>query len=86
MNEQAQWIIGWWTLSVINAGLAQSKGRSGWVWWYSSLFFGPLATLLIVVLPAAGHIWGLRTYRPKHLDADARETVGNGGPASEQER
>jgi hypothetical protein len=43
--------VGWGTLSLINAGLAQAKGRRGWVWWLVSLFIGPLATLLIVVLP-----------------------------------
>ena len=29
MHEQAQFFVGWGTLSLINAGLAQSKGRSG---------------------------------------------------------
>ena len=44
--------IGWGTLTLINAGLAQGKGRSGLAWWLLSLFLGPVATLLIVVLPA----------------------------------
>lgn len=44
--------VGWGTLSLLNAGLAQAKGRSGLGWWLGSLFIGPLATLLIVVLPA----------------------------------
>ena len=35
----------------INAGLAQSKGRSGLLWWLISLLLGPIATFLIVVLP-----------------------------------
>lgn len=43
--------IGWGTLSLINAGLAQSKGRSGFGWWLASLLLGPVATFLIVVLP-----------------------------------
>lgn len=43
--------IGWGTLSLINAGLAQSKGRSGFGWWLGSLLLGPIATFLIVVLP-----------------------------------
>ena len=41
----------WFTLSLINAGLAQSKGRSGLRWWAISILIGPLATLLIVVWP-----------------------------------
>ena len=50
MNDQAQFYVGWGTLSLINAGLAQSKNRSGLLWWLASLFLGPLATLLIVIL------------------------------------
>ena len=43
--------VGWGTLALINAGLAQSKHRSGLVWWLLSLLLGPFATLLVVVLP-----------------------------------
>jgi hypothetical protein len=42
--------VGWGTLSLINAGLAQTKNRSALLWWLASIFLGPLATLLIVVL------------------------------------
>jgi hypothetical protein len=42
--------VGWGSLSLINAGLAQSKGRSGLLWWLASLLLGPIATFLIVVL------------------------------------
>jgi hypothetical protein len=41
---------GWGTLSLINAGLAQSKGRGRLNWFLLSLLLGPLATLLIVVM------------------------------------
>ena len=51
MNEHTDFFVGWGTLSLINAGLAQSKGRSGLLWFIASLFIGPLATLLIVVFP-----------------------------------
>lgn len=51
--------VGWGTLALINAGLAQTKRRSGLVWFFVSLFCGPIATLLIVVLepgePPAGN-------------------------------
>jgi hypothetical protein len=46
--------VGWATLTLINAGLAQTKGRSGLRWWAVSIFLGPLATALIVVWPAVG--------------------------------
>jgi hypothetical protein len=45
-----QYAVGWFTLSLINAGLAQGKGRSGLAWWAVSLLLGPVATFLIVVL------------------------------------
>jgi hypothetical protein len=44
------WYAGWGTLALINAGLAQSKHRSGLGWFIASVFIGPVATLLIVVL------------------------------------
>ncbi len=45
-----QFAVGWFTLSLINAGLAQGKGRSGLAWWTVSLLLGPVSTFLIVVL------------------------------------
>jgi len=50
MTNTGQYAVGWFTLSLINAGLAQGKGRSGLIWWLVSLFLGPICTLLIVVL------------------------------------
>jgi hypothetical protein len=43
-------VVGWGTLSLINAGLAQSKNHSGFLWWLLSLFLGPIATFLIVAI------------------------------------
>jgi hypothetical protein len=48
--EHTQWAVGWGTLALINAGLAQSKGYSRLLWFLISLLLGPFATLLIVVL------------------------------------
>jgi hypothetical protein len=47
----APWFAGWGTLALINAALAQGKNRSGLLWFLLSLPLGPLATLLLVVLP-----------------------------------
>ncbi len=52
MPGQSGYAVGWGTLALINAGLAQGKQRSGLVWFVVSLLLGPLATLLIVALPA----------------------------------
>ncbi len=51
MQDPTQFFVGWGTLTLLNAGLAQSKGRSGLLWWLISLVLGPIATFLIVVLP-----------------------------------
>jgi len=48
MGNTGEYAVGWFTLSLINAGLAQSKGRSGLAWWLGSIFLGPICTLLIV--------------------------------------
>ena len=48
MDDLDRWFAGWGTLSLINAGLAQGKGRSGLNWFLASLLFGPLATLALV--------------------------------------
>ena len=48
-----QYAVGWFTLALINAGLAQAKNRSGLGWFLGSLFLGPLATLILVLLEKA---------------------------------
>jgi hypothetical protein len=40
--------VGWFTLALINAGLAQSKNRSGLGWFLLSLLLGPIATFILV--------------------------------------
>lgn len=49
--DGAPWFVGWGTLALINAALAQGKNRSGLLWFLLSLPLGPIATLLIVLLP-----------------------------------
>lgn len=43
-----RYAVGWGTLALINAGLAQSKGRSRLTWFLVSLLLGPIATFIIV--------------------------------------
>jgi hypothetical protein len=45
----------WFTLSLLNAGLAQSKQRPGFRWWLISLLIGPFATPLLVAWPPGDH-------------------------------
>ena len=48
--KTTEFVVGIGTLALINAGLAQSKNRSGLGWFLSSLLLGPIATLLLVLL------------------------------------
>lgn len=48
--EHTEFYVGWGTLALINAGLAQGKNRSGLLWFLLSLFVGPVATFLIVAI------------------------------------
>jgi hypothetical protein len=52
MDFGKDYVAGWGTLALINAGLAQSKGRSRLGWFLASLLLGPIATLIIVVVDA----------------------------------
>ena len=48
MDDPGAYFVGWGTLAMINAGLAQGKARSGLNWFLLSLLFGPLATFALV--------------------------------------
>ena len=50
--QYADFFAGWAAFSVINAGLAEKRRRSRLRWGLLSLLLGPLATFLILVLPA----------------------------------
>ena len=48
-SQAPEYAVGWGTLALLNAGLAQSKNRSGLNWFLLSLLLGPIATFLLVV-------------------------------------
>ena len=49
MEDSTQdYAVGWGSLALINAGLAQGKGRRGKVWFLLSLLLGPIATLVLL--------------------------------------
>ncbi|HWB19127.1 MAG TPA: hypothetical protein VG711_02420 [Phycisphaerales bacterium] len=51
MDQPREYWVGWGTLALINAGLAQGKNRSGLVWFLVSVFLGPIATLILLFMP-----------------------------------
>jgi hypothetical protein len=48
--EPGGYVVGWGTLALINAGLAQGKNRSGLAWFFLSLLLGPLATVILLLM------------------------------------
>ena len=48
MHDKPEYYVGWGTLALLNAGLAQSKDRSGLLWFLLSLVLGPIATFILV--------------------------------------
>ncbi len=48
MSATPEYAIGWGTLALINAGIAQGKNRSGINWFLLSIFFGHIATFVLV--------------------------------------
>ena len=49
--QLSEYVVGWGTLALINAGIAQGKNRRGYVWFLLSLIMGPIATCLLLVFP-----------------------------------
>jgi len=50
LNLDNGYFVGWGTLALINAGLAQGKNRSGFNWFMVSLLLGPVATFLLLIV------------------------------------
>lgn len=48
MNNE--YFVGWGTLALINAALAQGKNRTGLNWFLLSLVIGPAATLSLLMV------------------------------------
>jgi biotin transporter BioY len=48
LGPQPGYFVGWGTLALVNAGLAQGKNRSGLTWFLLSLLLGPIATFILV--------------------------------------
>lgn len=54
MLDVSQYAVGWGTLTLINAGIAQGKNRSGFNWFLLTLILGPLATFFLVISDKKG--------------------------------
>ncbi|MCH7702121.1 MAG: hypothetical protein IID37_10580 [Planctomycetes bacterium] len=49
MGENTEFAVGWGTLAMLTAGLAQSKNRSGGGWFLLGMLLGPIAVFVLVV-------------------------------------
>ncbi|HLB40974.1 MAG TPA: hypothetical protein VJJ83_04240 [Candidatus Babeliales bacterium] len=43
------YFVGWGTLALLNAAIAQLQGRRTWVWFLVSLLAGPLETMILLL-------------------------------------
>lgn len=50
MHEYESYAVGWFALALINANIAQLKGRSGLGWFIGSLIGGPFVTFLLAIM------------------------------------
>ncbi|HET6681347.1 MAG TPA: hypothetical protein VFG84_09100 [Gemmatimonadaceae bacterium] len=50
MPDSSSYAVGWGALALINANIAQLKGRTGINWFVVSLFLGPLATFILAMI------------------------------------
>jgi hypothetical protein len=50
MADESGYAVGWGALALINAGLAETKGRGRLNWFLLSLLLGPIATFMIVAM------------------------------------
>jgi hypothetical protein len=48
--ENKEFVLGWGTLSLIVAGIAQGKNRSGLGWWLIGLLLGPIALVVLLFM------------------------------------
>ncbi len=48
-NSNPEIVVGWGTLALIVAGIAQGKNRSGLSWFLGGLVFGPVALFFLLL-------------------------------------
>lgn len=49
-NELIEPVVGWFSLSLIISGIAQSMNRSGLGWWLFGIITGPFALFCLVAI------------------------------------
>lgn len=47
--KYSNYVVGWGTLILINTAIAQLQGRSALLWFFVSLFLGPIATFVLII-------------------------------------
>lgn len=50
VSQSSSFFVGWFTLSLITSGIAQSFDRTGFGWWILSLLIGPIALFILVLI------------------------------------
>jgi hypothetical protein len=48
LGPDPEFYVGWGSLALLTAGVAQGKNRSGLGWFLLAMFLGPIATFVLV--------------------------------------
>ena len=78
--EHQEFVVGWFTLSLVTAGIAQGKNRSGLGWWLLGLILGPLALLILLFLDRGVDYGGMEQRLAARISDEVRRAQG--GPGS----
>ncbi len=79
--QKQDFAVGWFTLSLVIAGIAQGKNRSGLGWWLLGLILSPLALLILLFLDRGTDYSGMEQRLAARISDEMRRLPrGPGNP------
>ncbi|MEK7516072.1 MAG: hypothetical protein AAB562_00585 [Patescibacteria group bacterium] len=79
MTENSEFFVGWFTLAMAIAGIAQGKNRSGFGWFLLGLIAGPFA---LAILLLCGKLRAKYTYDEGDEEGETEDGVAPAEEAS----
>ncbi len=73
-----RYAVGWFTLSLIIAGVAQGKNRDGLWWWLLAILFGPVALICLLLIDKRRYNQTNQITRTKIIVEDNEIEIGPG--------
>ena len=77
--EHQEFAVGWFTLSLVTAGIAQGKNRSGLGWWLLGVILGPLALLILLFLDRGPDFGAMEQRLAARISDEVRRIQGGPG-------